>query len=913
MPRFNPRVEIQVGGSWVDITDRVYTRDPITITRGKSAEGAEVDPASLTLTLNNRGGEFSPRNPLSPYYGLLGRNTPIRVYMPGGDVTLISEGASGERATCPDSSALSITTAIDVRVDMWAEDWHAAGNLIGKYSNVGDERSWAIHMEAGGLPTWFWSDDGTLARRLSATSNAALPPGPARRVLRVTFEADTGDGRYRFAYYYGPTMSGPWTQLGSAWVGAGPRPIYDGTAPIEVGDIAALDGAGFPCRIYEVQIRDGIDGTIVADPAFSAQRPGTTSFSDGQGNTWTIRGGPGISDRVYRFHGEVASWPQRWDVSGRDVHVPIEAAGILRRLGQGQKPLRAAATRAIEAQAPHVAWWPLDDAPGSTQAASGYPGGQPMLITGTVTFTGEAAAGLAGSVRLAEGATLESRIVGGPDEWVVSFWLVPGELPTSFGGTPLVEWATPASGAVVTWTLHVERDPTIPPPLLVLTTVAPDGFAASYARSLPELEQGQPIHIALAAARRPDLPAAGMQAEIYVDGVQRGAAISLGGTAPMPITAIYATVRAEDVEIIGSLAHLLVSPFGRLSEVRALAKAGQGYVAETAAERIGRLGREEGIPVSLVGLESEQMGPQGMDTALSLMREAAAADGGTLYEPAASTSLRYRTRATDYNQAPALVLDYSAGEIAPLLEPVDDDQRTRNDVTVTRRGGSSARAVLEAGPLSIQPPPHGVGRYDESVELNVYRDVQLENLAHWRLHLGTVDEARYPTVRVNLAATPHLIPSVLKTDVRSLIRLTNLPAWMPPGDVDLIVEGYRERIGLHEWDVEFSCAPGSPWNLAHVEDAVYGRVDTDGSELAAPITEADTSISVAVTDGPAWVTDPAELPFDIEVGGEVMTVTAILGAGSPQTFTVIRSVNGVVKAHAAGTPVRLADPAIVAL
>ena len=47
--------------------------------------------------------------------------------------------------------------------------------------------------------------------------------------------------------------------------------------------------------------------------------------------------------------------------------------------------------------------------------------------------------------------------------------------------------------------------------------------------------------------------------------------------------------------------------------------------------------------------------------------------------------------------------------------------------------------------------------------------------------------------------------------------------------------------------------------------------------------------------------------FVKNVGGERVTVTNITGASSPQTFTVTRSVNGVVKAHTSGTDVRLWD------
>jgi hypothetical protein len=64
------------------------------------------------------------------------------------------------------------------------------------------------------------------------------------------------------------------------------------------------------------------------------------------------------------------------------------------------------------------------------------------------------------------------------------------------------------------------------------------------------------------------------------------------------------------------------------------------------------------------------------------------------------------------------------------------------------------------------------------------------------------------------------------------------------------------------------------------------------------------------TVGPLWTTDAAEMPFDVDIGGERVTVTNIgAPSGSDQAVTVSRSVNGVVKAHDAGTPVRLWNPA----
>ena len=61
--------------------------------------------------------------------------------------------------------------------------------------------------------------------------------------------------------------------------------------------------------------------------------------------------------------------------------------------------------------------------------------------------------------------------------------------------------------------------------------------------------------------------------------------------------------------------------------------------------------------------------------------------------------------------------------------------------------------------------------------------------------------------------------------------------------------------------------------------------------------------------GELWTTDAAQFPLDVEIGGEVVTVSAIAGAASPQTFTLsARSVNGITKSHLAGAPVSVAHP-----
>src|SRR5690606_29543555 len=124
---------------------------------------------------------------------------------------------------------------------------------------------------------------------------------PAHRAVRVTLDVDNGAGGYTVTFYTADTIAGPWTQLGDPTVTTGgTTSVFDSTAPVEVGSVDDIAGDAIPGKYIAFELRDGIDGTLVASPDFSAQAPGTTSFDDAQGNTWTVGAGAAIDDRRYR-------------------------------------------------------------------------------------------------------------------------------------------------------------------------------------------------------------------------------------------------------------------------------------------------------------------------------------------------------------------------------------------------------------------------------------------------------------------------------------------------------------------------------------------------------------------------------------------------------------------------------------
>ncbi|MFI7315138.1 hypothetical protein [Streptomyces hygroscopicus] len=860
------RVEIQAGGMWTDITADTFTRrQQITITRGRADEAARTDPARCQLGLNNRDGRYSPRNPMSPYYGLIGRNTPIRVSV-AGPTRLVLDGATSGTVSTPDAAPLDIVGDIDLRAEVEI-DWTAAVNqvLIGKWAGP-DQRSYALRVYDQQI--WLsWSETGANG----PTAAVPIPTLPDHAAVRATLDVDNGAGGRTVTFYWAPTLAGPWTQIGDPVVQATPTRIYSGPAPLLVG---APDPATNPPRVpftgsgYRFEVRSGINGTMVAAPDFTVLAPGTTGFVDAVGHTWTLQGTAEITDRLVRFAGEVSSWPSRWGVAGQDVWVPIEAAGILRRLGQGAKALDSTLRRRVPTDPNLLAYWPMEESRDATQAYSPIAGVAPMAAAGIEFAAADTLAGSAALPKIGPTTVLNARVPTGPNgAWRIECVYQLDQMPAA--QFTLMEIST-AGGTyarlqVVITTTSVRLYGVIGenPPVQLLGVLGTD-FLTTWNRLQIRAETAggsTTFHLNW----------------ITIGGAERGLSDTMASVTAGHVTALSMAPGAALDQLALYLGHLSV-----MSVVNSAiySSADTGFTGETAGARMLRLSQEEGVPVALSGAPDDTlgMGPQRPDTLLDLLGQAADTDGGILGEQRDRLALRYRVRTGLYSQPPALELDYQGPGLAPPLDPVDDDADVRNDITITRIGGSSARAVLEEGPLSVQPPPNGVGVYDESVSLSLATDDQAEPIAAWRLWLGTQDEIRYPSVHVDLAKAPHLADAAAAVVEGDRITIANPPAWLPPETIDLIVQGYTETFLPHRWDITFTCTPGRPWNVGHTDNPQFGRVDTDGTQLAAAVTADDATLPLAVTDGPLWTTDPADCPLDIRVGGEIMTVTQITGA-----------------------------------
>jgi hypothetical protein len=246
-----------------------------------------------------------------------------------------------------------------------------------------------------------------------------------------------------------------------------------------------------------------------------------------------------------------------------------------------------------------------------------------------------------------------------------------------------------------------------------------------------------------------------------------------------------------------------------------------GYDGELMADRLARLCGEAGIGFTLIGSDTDtpQMGPQQDDTFTNVLQSCEDADRGLLFEPADSFGLAYRTRVDMQGQSPAVILDWSAGQLAaPAPAPVTDDQQTRNDITLTRSGGSSATAVLNDGSaMSISDPPNGVGDYTYSLTVFLYSDTQLAGMVAWMLTVGTVPGARYPAVSEDLSRSAvqsltGVIPALGHGD---WIEVVNPQTQLTPGPIDQLLYGWTETLNSTKWTFAYNLVPEAPYSEAN--------------------------------------------------------------------------------------------------
>ncbi len=289
-------VELLVAGQWIDLSAAGYVlvRDDngqIRITYGiTGGEGSQTERATATLQLKNTDGRFSPRNPSGPYYGLIGRNTPMRISVPDGlgGKSYRIWGEISDWARGWDS------TGTDVWVDVTV-----AGPMQRLAQGPAPERSviyQAITDPApAGLVAYWPCEDATGATSLASALTTGSPM--------------TWTGTLGLASYDGFNASDPLPDLTSATLSGG-VPKYDDPTATQVRFLAYIPAAGLSLGKVLVAI-DQLD------------------YSAGSSQFWEVfydTATRSLTIRTCASDGTVlgAELPHDLDVRGRLLYVSVE-------------------------------------------------------------------------------------------------------------------------------------------------------------------------------------------------------------------------------------------------------------------------------------------------------------------------------------------------------------------------------------------------------------------------------------------------------------------------------------------------------------------------------------------------------------------------------------------------------------
>lgn len=874
---------------WEDITAYVQEESKIRITRGLQGASGRSDFSRAYFTVDNTDGRFSLRNPNGAYHGGIQRNSETRISKAFGTKSLQLQGAVrvegtdkiGDCFRTPLTYSLQVAASLDVRIDMDLESWHSEQSLVGLgLDSNATEHGWAVYLDDDGKVHFTWVDDSLVSHDLKST---IAVPNTTRQSLKVILDANDGAGGHTVTFYTATSFAGSYTQLGDVVTGSGITNIFYAGGSLSIGQSGRRSPRGPHGSVYNFEYRDLSFGTTVADLDFTGITNGSRTYEDSAGNLWIAVNYAMISNRRYRFHGEIAEWPLAWDPTGNWVYASITAAGVQKRLERGSATGSAMYrhhTKGIITDPGFgfqrnvaAAYWPMEDGENSFQVSSGLSGKPHMEVYGTPEYATFGDFHESAEILKLNGSKLGGRVVGATSGYVDARFIMAipadGAGPVS-GANLLTLWGT---GTAAKFQLHVGNSTEWDWHLYTEAGLE-SGTPSHVSAAIPVTVVGEMFHVRVIL----DEVGADISITVQLIGVNGE---SLGSSTQTATTATFGRIyRAQvndddtntNVDVhMGHLALYGVDSPDWESPINS-------WHYETAAARIKRICQEEGLEYRQVGATSTStfMGYQTAESPQAVMSTSAHSDVGYLTDPLDAFGVEYRTGRSLFNQAARVTLSYTGNELSGELRPVDDDSHLVNDSTVQRGGAGSARFRLTEGPLSVNSPPDGVGEYAESQSYSLAHEGQCVDLASFIVLQGTLDEERYPRIEVALenariSADSTLTEAILTLDVGQRIDITDTPDFLPANDIRQIVIGYEEWFDNFQHNLKLNTIPERVFESAQY-DTTY-RFDTAGSTLYQDISATDTTIPVSTDLGPVWST--ADEDFHIWVDGELMLCTAI--------------------------------------
>lgn len=620
-------------------------------------------------------------------------------------------------------------------------------------------------------------------------------------------------------------------------------------------------------------------------------------------------------------------WNPRWDGPDINDRVPINAFGVLARLGEDDDVL-SALRRTTAAESAVAGYLPVegyDRPPDVVASAVPAVAAASLTINGADRVTWDGDRTLPGSLAL---PTLAGRVVSvlatadvsaapstgfGAAYWVrvsvneadaieINLGIASFSITLTDDSVLRLRFTQTASAGTITDEIEAQR--VVGGSATVAATHNPtvaDGWKFVYARFM---QSG--ADVAVTIFLNGEQVATGTLSTVTLTSAAKFSGGASLGTAFTPPSTEAGRIS------FGHVVFLAGSSSAMDDAAEAIYSAGLGHPDESAADRITRTAAEAGIAVVVAAGTSSSMGPQLPDTTLGIWRDCESTDHGALYERRDGRPA-YQPRSARYNLTPALELDFgtnqNTGPISDLL-PFDDNRDLRNLITVTRRDGASVTREQVDGPKGTA----AVGQKRLPVTLNLATDAQVPQHAGWLLRARTVDRPRYIIV-IDLYANPGMADDVVACDIGSRITVSGAPTkHVGPDTLDLIIEGEELEFGADVGLVAWPCEPYQQYDIGTYQstpiDESTKRYDTLGSTLTSQVVSGTaTSLSVTIATGHRlWTLNSASwVGLQVEAAGVIWDVSSITGTSSPQTINVVQApANGAVKTVPAGTQIRVA-------
>lgn len=198
-------------------------------------------------------------------------------------------GTADNTVSTPNTPSLNISGSLDLQFLIRPRTWrpNSANVLASMYAGAGQRAFQAFLLSsaqgASGHLRLALSGDGSAT--INANSTAPISNINNPQWLRMTWNQTTKAVQF-FTAPASPTPPSSWTQLGTDLT-TNITSIFGSTEPLRIGFNLTVNEY-YRGEYYRFIMKNGIDGTTVADVNFAKQTPGATSFVEDSSNAGVV-------------------------------------------------------------------------------------------------------------------------------------------------------------------------------------------------------------------------------------------------------------------------------------------------------------------------------------------------------------------------------------------------------------------------------------------------------------------------------------------------------------------------------------------------------------------------------------------------------------------------------------------------